>query len=258
MPDLIKQSLEDGVATLVISNPPVNALSSKVFNEIRDALAALRANPDARAAVLTGEGQTFAAGADINEILTITGAAAAREILKRGHEFMAFLENSPLPVIAAVNGACVGGGLELVLACHLRLASDKARFGLPEIGLGIIPGLGGTQRLARLVGFTRAAELILTGDLISAPIAAQIGLVNAVVPEAMLLKQARGMAKKIAARSKVAVQAALRALYQGARGDFQKGLDVEAAEFARLCESADMKEGLKAFVEKRPAKFQDR
>ncbi|MBI2922823.1 MAG: enoyl-CoA hydratase/isomerase family protein [Planctomycetes bacterium] len=257
MADHIKLSLEEGIATLVISKPPVNALSSKVFNEIQETLASLHKNPDARAAILTGEGQTFAAGADINEILTIT-SASVKDMLKRGHEFMAFVENSPLPVIAAVNGACIGGGLELILSCHLRLASDKARFGLPEIGLGIIPGLGGTQRLARLVGFTRAAELILTGDLISAPVAAQWGLVNAVVPEAMLLKQAKGLAKKIAARSKVAVQAALRAIYQGAREEFGKGMGVEAAEFAKLCESADMKEGLKAFIEKRPPKFQDK
>lgn len=258
MPDHIKLSLEEGIATLVISHPPVNALSSKIFNEIRETLLALHQNPEARAAILTGEGQTFAAGADINEILTITSAPQAREMLKRGHEFMNFVENSPLPIIAAVNGACVGGGLELVLACHLRLASDKARFGLPEVGLGIIPGLGGTQRLSRLVGFTRATELILTGDLVSAPVAHQMGLVNAVVPEAMLLKQAKGLAKKIAARSKVAVRAALKAIYQGARGDFAKGLETEAEQFAGLVESADMKEGLKAFIEKRPPKFQDK
>ena len=258
MPDHIKLSLEEGIATLVISKPPVNALSSKVFNEIRETLASLQANSDARAAILTGEGQTFAAGADINEILTIQTPAAAKEMLEKGHAFMNFVENSPLPVIAAVNGVCIGGGVELILSCHLRLASDKARFGLPEIGLGLIPGLGGTQRLARLVGFTRATEMILTGDLISAPVAAQWGLVNAVVPEAMLLKQAKGLAKKIAARSKVAVQAALRALYGGARGDFAKGLQFEAAEFVKLSESSDMKEGLKAFIEKRPPKFQDK
>ncbi|MEK7466712.1 MAG: enoyl-CoA hydratase-related protein [Planctomycetota bacterium] len=258
MPDHIKQSLEDGVATLVISHPPVNLLSSKIFGEIRETLEALQKDPAVRAAVITGEGQTFAAGADINEILTITGPDQAKALLAKGREFMDFLENSPLPLIAAVNGACIGGGLELVLACHLRLASDKARFGLPEIGLGIIPGLGGTQRLARLVGLTRATELILTGDLISAPVANQMGLVNAVVPEAMLLKQARGLAKKIGARSKVAVQAALRTLVRGSRLDFQKGLDLEAEEFAKLSASADMKEGLKAFIEKRPPKFQDK
>ena len=258
MSDHIKQSLEDGVATIVISHPPVNLLSSKIFGEIRETLEALQKNPDVRAVVITGEGQTFAAGADINEILTITSPEQAKALLQKGREFMDFLENSPLPLIAAVNGACIGGGLELVLACHLRLASDKARFGLPEIGLGIIPGLGGTQRLARLVGLTRAAELVLTGDLISAPVANQMGLVNAVVPEAMLLKQARGMAKKIGARSKVAVQAALRALFRGGRTDFAKGLDLEAEEFAKLCASGDMKEGLKAFIEKRPPKFQDK
>lgn len=258
MADHIKQSMEEGVATLVISHPPVNALSSKIFGEIREALEALQKNPEARAVVITGEGQTFAAGADINEILTITGPEQAKALLVKGREFMEFLENSPLPLVAAVNGVCVGGGLELILACHLRLASDKARFGLPEIGLGIIPGLGGTQRLARLVGLTRATELVLTGDLVSAPVANQMGLVNAVVPEAMLLKQARGLAKKIGARSKVAVQAALRALYRGGRADFGRGLEIEAAEFAALAASADMKEGLKAFIEKRPPKFTDR
>jgi enoyl-CoA hydratase len=258
MPDHIKQSLEDGVATLVISHPPVNLLSSKIFGEIREALEALQKDPAVRAAVITGEGQTFAAGADINEILTITGPEQAKALLAKGRDFMDFLENSPLPLIAAVNGACIGGGLELILACHLRLASDKARFGLPEIGLGIIPGLGGTQRLARLVGLTRAAELVLTGDLISAPVANQMGLVNAVVPEVMLLKQARGLAKKIGARSKVAVQAALRALVNGSRLEFQKGLDLEGEEFAKLSASADMKEGLKAFIEKRPPKFTDK
>lgn len=175
------------------------------------------------------------------------------------------------PVIAAINGLfCLGGGLELAMACHIRIAGERVRLGQPEIDLGIIPGFGGTQRLPRLVGMGKALELILTGDRMTAQEAKAIGLVDQVVPDAEVLKTARGLARKIASKGQVAVRAALRALLDGQHrsasssasgglgGGWEEGLALEAKLFGSLCETADMKEGLRAFMEKRQPKFEDR
>jgi len=161
-------------------------------------------------------------------------------------------------VIAAINGMCLGGGLELAISCHMRVASERARMGLPEINLGIIPGFGGTQRLTRLLGTAKAMELILTGDMVTAPEAKELGLVNKVVPDGEVLKQAQGLAKKIALKGQVAVRLALQAIREGSGKSLPEGLALESKLFGQVCMTQDMKEGLKAFIEKRQPKFQDK
>ncbi|MBI3271977.1 MAG: enoyl-CoA hydratase/isomerase family protein [Planctomycetes bacterium] len=217
-----------------------------------------RSDPNVRGIILTGEGMMFCAGADLKEIMKIQNANQALEVVRKGHEFCLEIEAMKLPVIAAINGPCLGGGNELAMACHIRVASDKARFGQPEINFGLIPGLGGSQRLPRLVGRAKALELLLTGDMLSAQEAKALGLVNQVVPEQMLLKTATGIAKKIAAKGKVAVGAILDAVNRGMAVPIKDALAIESELFGKICETEDMKEGVSAFVEKRQPKFKDR
>lgn len=251
-------SIEEGVATLVINNPPVNALSSPILLEIESEIEALAHQTEVKVIVITGAGTQFIAGADIKEIAAITSPAQGREASARGQEVFNKMERCPKPILAAIQGVCLGGGLELALACHMRIASDRARLGQPEINLGIIPGFGGTQRLARLVGKAKAIELILTGETITAQEAKAIGLVNRVVPDADLLRQAKGFAKKIASKGQVSVQAALRAVQEGGEKSLSEGLAFESELFGQLCDTEDMREGLSAFIEKRQPQFHDR
>ena len=198
MPDYqyISLTVENGIATLTISNPPANLLSRAVLTEIASAVDELAKNPAARALIITGAGTFFVVGADIKEIAGLTGAAQGQEAATLGQAVFDKLEALSIPTIAAINGHCLGGGNEMAMSCSMRIASDRARFGQPEINLGIMPGFGGTQRLARLVGKAKALELNLTGDMLNAQTAYEIGLVNKVVPEAEVLKQALGLAKK--------------------------------------------------------------
>ena len=176
----------------------------------------------------------------------------------RGQAIFNKIELFEKPVIAAINGPCLGGGLELAMCCHIRLAAEGARLGQPEINLGIIPGFGGTQRLSRLVGRSRALELILTGDLISASEAKAIGLVSQVLPPEELLRRAQGLARKIASKGHLAARAALRAIREGAELKLEEGLLQEAQLFGDLCDSEDKREGVSAFLEKRQPQFKDR
>ena len=206
--------------------------------------------------ILTGSGaKAFVAGADIAE-LAEQGPLDGRQRALEGQRVLAKLEDSPKPVIAAVNGYALGGGCELALACHLRIASDNARFGLPEVKLGICPGYGGTQRLPRLVGKGRALQLILTGDMIDAAEAYRIGLVNALVPAGELLDTARAMLGKMLAQGPVAVALAIDAVNRGLETTLDEGLRIEASHFGLLAATADMREGMRAFLEKRQASFQ--
>ena len=195
---------------------------------------------------------------DINEILAVKDdPARAREFILKGQALFSKIEAGPKPVIAAVNAVALGGGLELAMACHIRILSDRARVGQPESNLGIIPGWGGTQRLARLVGPGKALELILTADIINAQEAYRLGLANKVVPAGQVLHEAMGLAKKIAGKSKLATTAALRAVINGLKMSLADGLLYEADQFTALGGSHDMTEGLTAFVEKRQPKFTD-
>ena len=254
----ITSQIEDGVATLTINNPPANTLSLAVMTELEAAIKTLLADAAVKAVILTGAGNMFIAGAEIREIAGIDSAAKGRSVTAKGQAILNMIEQAPKPVIAAINGLfCLGGGLELAMACHMRVASERVRMGLPEIDLGIMPGFGGTQRLPRIVGASKATELILTGDKITGTEAKAIGLVNKVVPEADVLKEAKGLAKKIASKGQVAVRSALTAIGHGL-APMTAGLQKESELFGGLCETADMKEGIKAFVEKRRPKWSDK
>ena len=254
----VTYTVEDAVATVMLDNPPANALSRAVLDELDRLIAELDQSREVRAVVITGAGKMFAAGADIKEIAKIESGKTGELLSARGQAVMNRIERMNKVVIAAVNGLfCLGGGLELAMACHLRIAGDRVRLGLPEITLGIMPGFGGTQRLPRLVGVAKALELILTGDRIKAREAAELGLVNQVVPDSDVLKRARAVAKRIAGMGQAAVRASLTAVLEGHARPLTGGLDLESSLFGTLCETADMKEGLSAFLEKRPAKFQN-
>ncbi|MFN8586344.1 MAG: enoyl-CoA hydratase-related protein [Candidatus Eisenbacteria bacterium] len=249
---------QQGKVTILKVNRPekLNAINRETLGEIADAARAFIADDSQGALVVTGEGvKAFISGADIGELQPL-GPAAAEDISRFGQAVVELLERSPKPVIAAVNGFAFGGGCELALACHIRLASDNAVMGLPEVKLGIIPGYGGTQRLPRLVGPGRAFELVLSGRPVKADEAAAIGLVNRVVPQADLLAEAIKLATAIAANGPLAVQAAMECIVRGMNLSLDQGLRFESGRFGILAASDDMHEGLQAFLDKRPANFQ--
>ena len=252
----IKTEKRDGILWITIDRPKVlNALNAKTVEEIGRAFSEAREDDGVRAVIVTGSGEkAFVAGADINELATMT-PMVGKFVSEQGQNVFLQIERFPKPVIAAINGFALGGGCELALACHIRIASEKAQLGLPEVSLGIIPGYGGTQRMARLVGKAKAFELICSGERIAAAEAERIGLVNRVVPADQLLGAAEEMAKKIASRSPVAVRAAIEAINSGSDMPFEDGQLLEATLFGLLCASEDMKEGMAAFLEKRAAVF---
>ena len=260
MPDdqYLGVSMDGAVWTLTISNPPANLLSKALLTELNGFLDRLAGGDPPKVLILTGAGSFFIVGADIKEIAMLTGAAAGLAASTLGQRVISKLEQLPIVTIAAINGHCLGGGNELAMACSIRIASDRARFGQPEINLGILPGFGGTQRLPRIIGAARALELMLTGDMIHAQAAFDLGLVNKVVPEPEVMKQAAGLAKKIASKSRPAIERILRATREGLQTNLEQGLKLEADLFSQMCETSDMREGLQAFLEKRQPKFQDR
>ncbi|HDD24001.1 MAG TPA: enoyl-CoA hydratase [Chloroflexi bacterium] len=259
----IRTETADKIAVLTIDHPPVNSLNRQVLTEMDQALDALLGDDDVKAIVVTGGGtNAFVAGADIPEIKALLedptdGYAAARDFLMLGQGVTLKIETSPKPVIAAINGFCLGGGLELAMACHMRICSDRARLGQPEINLGIIPGFGGTQRLPRLTNKGKALEMILTGDMITAQEAYRIGLVNKVVPAGAVFKEAQGLARKIVSRSKFPIAAAIKAVHEGIQVSIEEGLRIEAEQFGNLAQTEDAREGVSAFLEKRQPQFKD-
>ena len=248
--------IRDRVARVTINRPKVlNALNEKTVREIHAAFSSLRDNPDVGVVILTGSGEkAFVAGADINELAVMTplqGEASS----KLGQAAFREIETLGKPVIAAINGFALGGGCELALACHIRFAAEGARLGLPEVGLGIIPGYGGTQRLPRIVGLGLALELITTARVIDAQEALRIGLVNRVLPAAELIPHCEKVAGEILSRGPLAVRYAMDAAIRGLETDLTQGLEREAGHFGLLAATADMREGLKAFLEKRKPTF---
>ena len=255
----VKVSIEERIAILTIDHPPANSFDSKTVLDLNAAFDEVSANPEVKAIIITGAGQfAFVAGADINEINSLKGHDDAKPVVLKGQELFSKIEASPKPVIAAINAICLGGGNELAMSCHMRIASDRARFGQPEISLGIIPGWGGTQRLPRYIGKGKAFELLLTGDMLTAQEAKSIGLVNKVVPAGDVVKEAKGLAKKIVSKSALPLAAIIDAVNKGMEMDLKDGLLYEAEHFAKLCETHDMREGVGAFLQKRQAKFEDR
>jgi enoyl-CoA hydratase len=251
-------AVEHGVALLTLNHPPVNALTPDLLADLGAAFDHLAKDERVKVVMLTGTGRFFVAGADIRVLAAISSAQEGLEMALRGQALLNSIECFEKPVLAAINGACLGGGLELALCCHIRLAADSARLGQPEINLGIIPGFGGTQRLSRLVGASKALELILTGDPISALDGKALGIVAQVVPADDLLRQAQGIARKIATKGQLAVRAAMRAVREGKDLPLAKALEHEATLFARLCDSEDKREGVMAFLQKRQPQFKDR
>jgi len=251
--------VRDHVAFVTINRPDkLNALNDRVVDELSDAAGRIAAEEDIRGAILTGAGpKAFAAGADIGE-LAGQGPLDGKARALKGQAMLRRLERCGKPVIAAINGFALGGGCELALACHLRIASEQAKLGQPEVKLGIAPGYGGTQRLPRLVGRGAALSLILTGDTIDAQQALRIGLVNQVVPAAELLAAAERLLRGILKNGPLAVRLALEAVDRGLDMTLDEGLLLEANLFGLLASTRDMKEGLTAFLEKRPPGFEGR
>jgi enoyl-CoA hydratase len=253
---LVLVAREGAIAVLTLNRPDkLNALNAQLLGELEAALLALSADPTVACAILTGAGdKAFAAGADIGAMVTMS-TEQARAFSEVGHRVCARIEKAPFPVIGAVNGFALGGGCELALACDFLYASDKAKLGQPEVNLGVIPGFGGTQRLARRVGIGRARELCYTGDTVGAEEALRLGLVNAVVPHADLLTRVREVAAKIASKGRLAVAQCKRVLYTGADVPLDVANALETQAFAVLFGSGDRTEGMKAFLEKRKAAF---
>ena len=250
--------VRDGVGTITINRPDkLNALNAMAKKELHDAVTELRDDPAVGAIVITGAGdKSFVAGTDIEE-LTALDRDSGEAFSRGGQAVFDLIERCGKPVIAAVNGYALGGGCELALACTLRIASDKARFGQPEVNLGIIPGYGGTQRLPRLIGQGRALAMMLTGAPVSADEAHRIGLVNMVVPHADLAAAASQMAGTLAGKSRPAVRAMIEAVHAAGSGSPADGMTMEAALFGASCATGDGREGVRAFLEKRPPAFKD-
>lgn len=255
---LLTVDVAERMATVTINRPDkLNALNDATFVELGAVIEELRSRPDVGGIILTGAGRAFVAGADISELASCD-PVSLKALAQRGQHVFRRFETSPKPVIAAVNGFALGGGCELAMACHVRIASEAAKFGQPEAKLGVIPGYGGTQRLARLVGRGRAMQLLLTAEMIDAAEAYRIGLVNRVVPGPELMTAARAMLGQMLANGPLALAACIETLNRGADLTLDEALTLEATQFGLLGSTADMAEGTKAFLEKRAPAFTGR
>lgn len=246
--------IREQIATVTINRPRVlNALNEEVFTGLRDLFTMLAKDDAVRVILITGAGEkAFAAGADIGE-LTTTTRVSGRTLSRRGSNIFRKIETCGKPVIALINGFALGGGCELAMSCTMRIASEAAKLGQPEIKLGLIPGYGGTQRLPRLVGQSAALKLILTGEMITAQEALRLGLVDEIVAADRLLERGNELARSIIAMAPLAVSGCLEAVYKGAGRSLDDALNIETGIFGRLCGTSDKAEGTKAFLEKRPA-----
>ncbi|MEP7344637.1 MAG: enoyl-CoA hydratase-related protein [Gemmatimonadaceae bacterium] len=256
--DNVTLTVNDRVATLTVNRPDkLNALNNATIAELGQAIDQVRLSDDIGGVIVTGAMRAFVAGADISELsrqLPMDAKARARN----GQRVFGRFEECPKPVIAAVNGFALGGGCELAMACHIRIASEAAKFGQPEVKLGITPGYGGTQRLPRLIGRGRAMQLLLTGEMIDAQEAFRIGLVNKVVPPTELLSSAEAMMRQILANAPLAIAMVIEAVNRGMDQPLSDALNLEANQFGLLAATKDMVEGTEAFLAKRPPQFQGR
>jgi len=255
----LKLEFTNKIAVVFINRPEkLNALNSNVMSDLKDCFTELKSNEDVYVIILSGSGEkAFVAGADISELNNLN-MIAAKEFSEKGQEVFDLIENMNKPVIAAVNGFALGGGCELALSCHIRLASENAKFGQPEVNLGLIPGYGGTQRLTRLINSGRAMELILTGEIIDAAEAGRIGLVNHIYPLTDLMSKAMELADKIASKGQYAVKQALKAVTICDEVSGSEGLKFEASLFSLCWGTDDFKEGTSAFLEKRKPAFSNK
>lgn len=254
----LNYEVKDGIAFVTVNRPKsLNALSNEVLDELYAAFTAVNNDPKVKAAILTGEGKAFVAGADISEMVNLT-TLEGRAMMIKGQNVMNLIETIEKPVIGAINGFALGGGCELAMACDIRIASEAAKFGQPEVNLGIIPGFGGTQRLPRLVGKGMGKYLIMTAEMIDAQEAYRIGLVEKVVPAEELMGTAEKVAKTIMSKAPIAISAAKLAINNGISLDVKTGVAYEGEALVGPFSSEDRKEGMGAFLEKRPAKFQNK
>jgi enoyl-CoA hydratase len=251
--------VKDGIAYVTVNRPKsLNALSNEVLDELYAAFTAVNNDPEVKIAILTGAGEkAFVAGADISEMVNLT-TLEGRAMMIKGQNVMNLIESIDKPVIGAINGFALGGGCELAMACDMRIASEKAKFGQPEVNLGIIPGFGGTQRLPRLVGKGMGKYLIMTAEMIDAQEAYRIGLVEKVVPAEELLGAAEKVAKTIMSKAPIAIRAAKISVNRGISLDIETGVAFEGEALVAPFSSDDRKEGMTAFLEKRPAVFQNK
>lgn len=258
MYETIKYEIKENIAYITVNRPKaMNALNSQVLDELYKAFNEAEADDAVRVIILTGEGKAFVAGADIAEMSKMT-PVEAREFGKKGHKLMNYIHNVEKPVVAAINGFALGGGCELSMACDIRIASEAAKFGQPEVGLGLIPGFAGNLRLPRLVGKGMAKYMILTGDMIGADDAFRIGLVQKVVSPEELMDEAKAIADKIAAQAPIAVKFAKDVINNGYDMDLKSASAYEVNTFSIPFSSEDMKEGTSAFLEKRKPEWKNR
>ncbi len=258
MNGLVQLSREERLAIVTINNPPVNALHAGVISSLKECVESLSLEADLGAVIITGAGdKAFIAGADISEFPSLCGEEGEK-LSRKGQLVFQQVADLPVPVIAAINGFALGGGLELALACDIRVASENARMGLPEVSLAVMPGYGGTQRLPRVIPLGKAKELIFSGEMIPAPEALRIGLVEYVVPAGEALTKAKQIASTILKRGPVAVRAAKQAVNRGLELTLDEGLKYEATMFRKLFDTEDKNEGARAFLEKRVPEFKGR
>lgn len=256
--EYLNWSYDEKIATIKLDRPPANALSSGVMKELTEALNEIEQTEDIRVVLIHGEGRFFSAGADIKEFTMVQSEDDFSKLGTTGQELFERMENYPKPIIAAIHGAALGGGLELAMACHFRLVTEQAKLGLPELQLGIIPGFAGSQRLPRYVGTAMAAEMMFTSDPITGLEAVRYGLANHAYPEEELLENARKIAKKIAKKSPLSIKATIELLNYSKTKEFYQGVKREAELFGEVFGSEDAKEGIAAFIEKREPEFKGR
>lgn len=253
--EFLSWSIEEGVAIATISRPPANALSQGLIQDVNALLDAVEQDDAVRVILIHGEGRFFSAGADIKEFTSVQSGEEFGGLAKNGQIVFERLENFSKPVIAAIHGAALGGGLELAMGCHMRFVTESAKLGLPELSLGIIPGFAGTQRLPRYVGVSKAAEMMFTSEPISGVEAVQWGLANRAYSDEELLPKSLEIAKKIAKKSPIALKAAIQMLKYSKTPSFYEGVEAEAKSFGDVFVSSDAKEGIQAFIEKREPIF---
>ena len=254
----LNQEVKNNVAYLTIQSPPANALSSQIIKDIDKHLTEIEANPEVKAVVLHGEGRFFSAGADIKEFTSMQEASDYESLALNGQKVFQRIEDFKLPVIAAIHGAALGGGLELAMSCHIRIVGENAKIGLPELNLGIIPGFAGTQRLPYYVGSPKATEMILSGEPISGKEAAAYGLANKAVADDEVFNESKALAEKFAAKSKPTIQHIMELLSYSRSNRLEQGAAAEAAAFGKVFGSEDASEGISAFLEKRRLNFTDK
>jgi enoyl-CoA hydratase len=254
--EYLSWSYKDQIATITLQRPPANALSQGMLRELSRVLDEIETNDQIRVLVVHGDGRFFSAGADIKEFTTFDHQEDFTKLSRVGQDLFERMENFPKPIIAAIHGAALGGGLELAMACHIRLVSENAKLGLPELQLGLVPGFGGSQRLPKYVGTAKAAEILFTSEPITGVQAVQFGLANQAYPENEVFEKAFSMAKKIAQKSPISLKAAIELLNYSKTNRFYDGVNKEAELFGRVFMSDDGKEGIQAFIEKRSPNFQ--